>query len=67
MGFGGKLLDHIESTCARDKLFTSTNTSNVSMQPLLEKKGFEKSGVIHNLDEVDPEIVYFKRLATKYS
>ena len=24
--------------------------------------GYESSGMIHNLDEGDPEIVYFKRL-----
>jgi hypothetical protein len=32
------------------------------MQALLEKAGFESSGVIHNLDAGDPELVYFKLL-----
>jgi len=32
------------------------------MQSLLAKLEYVLSGVIHNLDEGDPEIVYFKRL-----
>ena len=32
------------------------------MQSLLSKFGYVLSGVIHNLDEGDPEIVYLKRL-----
>jgi hypothetical protein len=32
------------------------------MQALLEKAGFASSGVIHNLDVDDPELVYFKLL-----
>lgn len=31
------------------------------MQHILEKLGYERSGVIHNLDPGDPEIVYVKR------
>jgi len=61
-GAGAALLRHIESTCRTPKLFTSTNLSNLAMQSLLAKLGYELSGVIHNLDEGDPEIVYFKRL-----
>lgn len=33
------------------------------MQSLLAKLDYVESGVIHNLDEGDPEIVYFKRFA----
>lgn len=61
-GIGGELIDHIEAICAKEKLFTSTNLSNLRMQKLMKKKNFMISGVIHNLDEGDPEIVYFKRL-----
>lgn len=32
------------------------------MQLLLAKLEYVLSGVIHNLDEGDPEIVYFKQL-----
>ena len=53
---------HMESKCRTPKLFTSTNESNLSMQSLLGKLGYESSGVIHNLDEGDPELIYFKRL-----
>jgi ribosomal protein S18 acetylase RimI-like enzyme len=61
-GAGAALLRHMESLCRTPKLFTSTNLSNLPMQSLLARLGYELSGVIHNLDEGDPEIVYFKRL-----
>ncbi len=61
-GAGAALVRHMESLCQTPKLFTSTNLSNLPMQSLLAKSGYVLSGVIHNLDENDPEIVYFKRL-----
>ena len=61
-GAGVALLKHIESLCKTPKLFTSTNLSNLPMQSLLAKLEYVLSGVIHNLDEDDPEIVYFKQL-----
>jgi len=63
-GIGMALMLSMEAHCARDKLFTSTNQSNVVMQRLCEKLGFVRSGWIENLDEGDPEIIYFKRLPT---
>ena len=61
-GAGTALLEHLERQCQTPKLFTSTNLSNLPMQALLAKRGYMLSGVIHNLDEGDPEIVYCKRL-----
>jgi len=61
-GAGTALLKHMESLCKTPKLFTSTNLSNLAMQSLLAKLDYVLSEVIHNLDEGDPEIVYFKRL-----
>lgn len=61
-GAGAALLAHMESLCRGPKLFTSTNLSNLPMQSLLNRAGYVLSGVIHNLDEGDPEVVYFKRL-----
>ena len=61
-GAGAALLRYIESLCRTPKLFTSTNLSNLPMQSLLNAAGYAVTGVIHNLDEGDPEIVYFKRL-----
>lgn len=59
---GMKLIEHVESICKTVKLFTSTNQSNLPMQGLLNKLGYVPSGFIDNLDEGDPEIVYFKHL-----
>jgi GNAT superfamily N-acetyltransferase len=61
-GAGAALLRHIESLCQTPKLFSSTNLSNLPMQSLLAKSEYVLSGVIHNLDDGDPEIVYFKHL-----
>lgn len=62
-GYATALMRHIEATCGTEKLFTSTNLSNLRMQRLLEKLGYTISGVVHNLDEGDPEVFYFKRPA----
>ena len=61
-GVGTELIKHAESICRTEKLFTSTNQSNLPMQGLMNKMGYVPSGYIDNLDEGDPEIVYFKRL-----
>jgi ribosomal protein S18 acetylase RimI-like enzyme len=61
-GAGEMLLRYLVSICKTRKLFSSTNRSNGPMQALFTKVGFELSGVIHNLDPNDPEIVYYKAL-----
>jgi len=61
-GAATTLIRHIEKIVPAEKLFTSTNQSNSEAQALFEKLGFVKSGWIDNLDEGDPEIIYFKRL-----
>lgn len=61
-GIGSALIRHLLNECRTPKLFTSTNQSNTAMQRLLATLGFVRSGLIENLDEGDPELVYFKRL-----
>lgn len=61
-GIGSALIRHSIDECRTPKLFTSTNQSNFPMQRLLATLEFERSGFIENLDEDDPELVYFKRL-----
>jgi ribosomal protein S18 acetylase RimI-like enzyme len=63
-GIGTLLLRAAERACGRKKLFTSCNRSNLPAQCLFEKCGFQRSGQIYNLDEGDPEFVYFKALVT---
>ena len=60
-GYGPQLISFLERYSKSKDLFTSTNESNFHMQHVLEKLGYEQSGVIHNLDPGDPEIVYVKR------
>ena len=62
-GVATELIRVIELKCPTRKLFTSTNSSNAIMQQLLDKLGFVPSGRIDNLDEHDPELVYFKRVS----
>jgi ribosomal protein S18 acetylase RimI-like enzyme len=61
-GLGSGLMRHLESICKTGKLFTSTNQSNLPMQALLSKLGYERAGIIHGLDEGDPELIFMKKL-----
>lgn len=59
-GVGLGLLVELESQCLAPKLFTSTNTSNGPAQRFFSRAGFTRSGIVENLDEGDPELIYFK-------
>ncbi len=64
-GIGTCLLRLLEERCETTRLFTSTNESNEAMHALLAGLGYDRSGIIHNLDPGDPEIVYFKDLRSR--
>jgi len=64
-GVGQALLDEACRRCDRPKLFISCNRSNIAAQCLFEKCGFERSGQIYNLDEEDPELVYYKKVVAQ--
>ncbi|EPL0743842.1 GNAT family N-acetyltransferase [Proteus mirabilis] len=57
-GYGKKLITYFQQKIATEKLFTSTNQSNVLMQNLLIQLGFVESGYIENLDEGDAELIF---------
>ena len=59
-GIGSALMRAVEARYSGEKLFTSTNASNLRMQALCERLGYVRSGYIENLDESAPEIVYIK-------
>jgi ribosomal protein S18 acetylase RimI-like enzyme len=61
-GIATSLIRSVEIDAPTEKLFTSTNQSNTAMQQLCERLGFVCSGIVENLDEGDPEIIYFKRV-----
>lgn len=61
-GAGAALLGAIERSIKADRLFTSTNESNVAMRALLFTRGYRESGRIENLDPNDPELVFVKFL-----
>ncbi|NHZ62114.1 GNAT family N-acetyltransferase [Massilia genomosp. 1] len=60
-GLGMALVRDFQARCTTPKLFASTNLSNQRMQELLKSAGFRTSGLIDNLDDNDPEIVFFSR------
>lgn len=60
-GAARSMIQYIERCSPTPKLFTSTNESNIAMQRVCESLGFVRSGMIDNLDEGDPEIIYYKR------
>jgi len=63
-GVGTSMIEHLIGLIPPgEKLWTSTNRSNVPMRALLPRLGFIESGQIDNLDEGDPELV-FVRLPT---
>jgi GNAT superfamily N-acetyltransferase len=64
-GHGRTLLRAVAARCETAKLFVTTNQSNDAMQQLLAQLGYEPSGVIHNLDPGDPELVYFLALGDR--
>jgi len=61
-GCGTALLRAAEARARTPKIFTSTNESNAAMQALLASAGYQRSGVIENLDVDDRELVYVRFL-----
>ncbi len=60
-GIGALAIDHLCKQSKTDKVFTSTNRSNIPMQKALTKVGFSFAGELIGLDEGDPELFYFKK------
>ena len=62
-GLGASIVKHFQSIVPDRKLFSSTNMSNRPMQMLFAKLGFGPSGYVDNLDEGDPEIIFYHAAA----
>ncbi|MFD7964291.1 hypothetical protein ACFV5J_26165 [Streptomyces zaomyceticus] len=54
-------VDAAADSCTTSKLFTSANVSNQPMQRLLRRAGWDSVGLVHGLDEGDPELFYLRR------
>lgn len=61
-GVGSALVHHVEGLCKSERIFTSTNESNIPMQSLLRKLGYQLSGKVVHLDPGDPELFYSRQL-----
>jgi ribosomal protein S18 acetylase RimI-like enzyme len=64
-GVAQALLKAVETMCAGNKLFTSTNRSNTTMQKVLRTSGYIKAGFISCLDRGNPEWIYYKKVKAK--
>lgn len=60
-GYASSLLRYFERIAPTKKVFSSTNESNLPMHHVFAANGYTRSGIIENLDEGDPEIIYYKR------
>jgi ribosomal protein S18 acetylase RimI-like enzyme len=61
-GYAKSLMKYFEKISPTQKIFSSTNKSNEKMHRLFSSIGYIKSGSVENLDEDDPEIIYYKKL-----
>ena len=60
-GIGGRAFGLIGKQCKTNKVFTSTNSSNIQMQKALTKAGFSYAGKLSGLDDGDPELFYYRK------
>nr|WP_147196466.1 GNAT family N-acetyltransferase [Rummeliibacillus stabekisii] len=58
--YATSLIEYFISIAPTKKIFSSTNQSYKRMQKVFKTNGFKQSGFIENLDEGDPEIIYFR-------
>ncbi|MEM6274610.1 MAG: GNAT family N-acetyltransferase [Myxococcota bacterium] len=61
-GVAAALVRHLERRCESERIFTSTNQSNLPMQSLLHKLGYRQSGQVDDLDPGDPELFFSRPL-----
>lgn len=59
-GYATALIEYFIGISSTRKIFSSTNKSNNRMQEVFKVNGFIESGFIENLDEGDPEIIYYR-------
>lgn len=61
-GIGDRMMAFVEAKFQGDRLFSSTESDNLPMLNLFNKRGSKISGIIENLFQAKPEIVYCKDL-----
>jgi ribosomal protein S18 acetylase RimI-like enzyme len=61
-GVARAIVEHLESICPTDRLFTATTAANITMQRTAEALGFVRSGVLEHVEDDDVELVYVRFL-----
>ncbi len=64
-GVGTHLMPDALERSQTKKLWTSTNLSNVAIQQLLLKLGWQSAGIVYGLDEGDPELFFWHLAKTR--
>ena len=59
LGIGRLLLSAAVQNSEKQRVWTSTNNSNISMRELLRKEGWKLSGTLTGLDLDDDELVFY--------
>ncbi|MEK4914954.1 GNAT family N-acetyltransferase [Bacillus sp. FSL E2-8887] len=57
-GHASSLISYMLRHSPTQKIFSSTNKSNTNIQKVFKANGFMRSGMIENLDEGDPELIF---------
>jgi GNAT superfamily N-acetyltransferase len=61
-GVGLALIEHCKGLVpVGEKLWSSTNRSNTPMRALFARTGFVESGIVENMDDGDPELIFLCR------
>ncbi|MFP3413613.1 GNAT family N-acetyltransferase [Bacillus sp. SIMBA_074] len=60
-GHASSLISYMLRHSPTQKIFSSTNESNTNMQKVFKANGFMRSGMIENLDEDDPELIFYAK------
>ncbi len=60
-GIANELLNRIEKAFAGERVFTSTESNNLTMLHVFKKRGYQMSGVVENLQK-HSEIIFCKDL-----
>lgn len=61
-GVAKAIVEHLESICPTDRLFTATTGANIAMQRTAEALGFVRSGVLEHVEDDDVEVIYVRFL-----
>ena len=64
LGIGRALVDYFSAACTSPRLYITVPQHELAMLELVRTRGFAISGVVHELGDVGPALIYVKDLLT---